>query len=147
MAVLEDCNPEKSALITLIHDNGEARVGDQDKVQATYINAKEAEKQAFTDQLSLLPKELAIKWQMYIEEYDQRNTPEGVVAKDADWLELAFEAKEKLDIGYKGAQNWLDNIEKALETESAKKIFATMKNSDFNDWYKNLKTMTYEKLS
>lgn len=138
LATLEECNPEKSALITLIHDNAETRTGDHDKVQSAYINTEEIEKKAFNDQLLLLPKKISNKWKEYINEYNQTSTPEGIVARDADLLELAFEAKEKLDTGYKGAKIWLNNIEKRLQTKSAKKIFLNMKKSDFNNWYKNI---------
>lgn len=146
LAAMEKCeNPDKVATILVIHENGEARIGDQNKVSARYFDKKEAEKNAFLDQLGGLGETIENKWKQYFEEFEERNTQEGVIAKDADWLETAFQAKEYSDLGYP-TQNWIDNVEKALETESAKKLLAEMKNTKFTDWWMDLKKMTYTKL-
>lgn len=146
LASMEGADPEKTASIVLIHDNGEARIGDQNKVSAKYFSVKAAEEKAFLDQLNCLDKKIKAKWKKYFKEYEERTTPEGIIAKDADWLEQAFSAKEYVDQGYKSAQNWIDNIEKALETKSAKMIMREMKKTEFSDWWMDLKKMTYEKL-
>ncbi len=142
----EGVNAERVASILIMHDNAETRVGDQHKVAARYFSKKEAEEKAFSDQLDNLGKELKLKWQSYFKEYKKRNTKEGIIAKDADWLETAFQAKEYFDLGYKDAKNWIDNVEKAVETESAKKIVKEMKKVEFTDWWSGLKKMTYKKL-
>ncbi|MDH4330568.1 MAG: HD domain-containing protein [Candidatus Moranbacteria bacterium] len=139
-------NPERVTTILVVHENGEARIGDQNKVSAKYYNKSEGENQAFRDQSNNLGEEIEKKWNIYFEEFENRNTPEGVIAKDADWLETAFQAKEYLDLGHKDAQNWIDNVEKSLETESAKKLLEEMKNTKFTEWWKDLKKMTYTKL-
>ncbi len=146
LAIMENANPERAATIVLFHDNGEARVGDQDKVAARYWSMKEAEKLALFEQLSFLPKKFQKKLENYHKQYATRNTKEGIIAKDADWLELAFQAKEYIDTGYQGARYWIKNIEEALETKSAKKILKEMKQADFNDWHQELQKMTYTKL-
>jgi len=147
LAVMEgDADPNKVVTILMIHDNGEARVGDQDKVAARYYSNSEGEQQAFIEQTELLAEVIQKKWQKYFLEFEKRTTREGIIAKDADWLEQAFQAKEYVDMGYKAAQNWIDNVAVAVETESAKKIIAEMKNVEFTDWFNGLKKMTYEKL-
>ncbi|MFA6928087.1 MAG: HD domain-containing protein [Patescibacteria group bacterium] len=147
LAVMEgDANPEKVAAMVLIHDNGEARVGDQNKVSARYFSVKDAEAEAFSDQLKNLGGEIEKKWQAYFNEFENRNTKEGIIAKDADWLETAFQAKEYVDVGFVFTEDWIKNVEKALETASAKKIIKEMKKTKFTDWWKGLKKMTYEKL-
>ncbi|MGW8185145.1 MAG: HD domain-containing protein [Candidatus Moraniibacteriota bacterium] len=146
LAVMEKCeNPEKVATILVVHENGEARIGDQNKVSARYYSKKEAEKNAFMEQLDGLGDVIENKWQQYFEEFEERKTQEGIIAKDADWLENAFQAKEYLDLGYP-TQNWIDNVEKAVETKSAKELIQEMKNTKFTDWWMDLKKMTYEKL-
>ncbi len=146
LAVMEGANPEKVVTMLMIHDNAETRIGDQDKVAARYYSNKEAERTAFVEQTELLHQSIRQKWKEYFDEYEDRTSKEGIVAKDADWLEQAFQAKEYVDSGYKAAQNWIDNVAEAVETESAKKIIAEMKNVEFTDWYKGLKRMTYKKL-
>jgi putative hydrolase of HD superfamily len=147
LAVMEgDANPEKVAVMILIHDNGEARVGDQNKVSARYFSVKDAEANAFSDQLKNLGGEIEKKWQAYFNEFENRNTKEGIIAKDADWLETAFQAKEYADVGFVFTEDWIKNVEKALETKSAKMIIKEMRKTKFTDWWKGLKKMTYEKL-
>lgn len=147
LASLEgDANPEKVVAMLIIHDNAEARIGDQDKIASRYIRKAEGEKNAFLDQLELLSGIIKEKWAAYYDEFEERNTKEGIVAKDADWLEMAFQAKEYLDLGFSSALDWIDNVEKAVETESAKKIVRELRTVKFTDWWKDLKTMTYTKL-
>jgi len=147
LAVMEgDANPNKVVTMLVIHDNAEARIGDRNKVSARYYSNGEAEEKAFNDQLDKLGEKIKQKWKKYYDEFEARNTKEGIIAKDADWLEQAFQAKEYIDLGYSSAQNWIDNVEKAVETESAKKIIAEMKKIKFTDWWSGLKKMTYKKL-
>jgi putative hydrolase of HD superfamily len=147
LAVMEgDANPEKVATILLIHDNAEARIGDQHKVGARYYSNREAEHKAFAEQLEDLGV-IKERWSAYFEEYEERNTKEGIIAKDADWLEMAFQAKEYIDCGYESASNWIANIEKALETKSAKLLIQEMKKTKFTDWWQDLKRMTHHKLT
>jgi putative hydrolase of HD superfamily len=147
LAVMERVkNPEKIAAMVLIHDNGEIRIGDHHKVSARYFDTKAAEHQAFSDQLNQVGDKISKKWQKYFNEFEQRNTRQSIIAKDADWLEQAFQAKEYVDLGYESAGDWINNVGKALETDSAKKIFEEMKNTKFTDWWQGLKKMTYKKL-
>lgn len=147
LAVMDgNANPEKVVSMLVIHDNGEARIGDQNKVSARYFSNGDEEAKAFFDQIKNLGNKIEQKWQKYFEEYNNRRTKEGIIAKDADWLEQAFQAKEYVDLGYTSAQDWINNVEKALETESAKKLFKEMKKTKFTDWWQGLKKMTYKKL-
>lgn len=147
LAVMEgDANPEKVVAMIMIHDNGEARIGDQHKVAARYFNTAAAEQKAFAEQLENLGQTIKNNWADYFKQFENRNTKEGIIAKDADWLETAFQAKEYLDLGYKGLGSWIDNTEKALETKSAKLLLAEMKKNKFTDWWQGLKKMTYKKL-
>jgi len=60
---------------------------------------------------------------------------------------MVFEARELEEQGYYKAHNWIENIEMTVETASAKKILRQMKKKSFCDWWKNLKKMTYTRLS
>lgn len=146
LASMEGVNPEKVATMLVIHDNAETRIGDQNKLAARYYSNKEAEHKAFEEQLQNLNSEIAAKWKKYFNEYEKRNTKKGIVARDADWLETAFQAKEYFDLGYKAAMDWISNVERALETKSAKEILKEMKKTEFTDWWQGLKKMTYKKL-
>lgn len=146
LADMEGADSEKTACINLIHDMPEARIRDQHKVAARYSNSKEARQKAFEEQIANLSKNIQKKWKNYDSEMGTRNTKEGIIAKDADWLEVALKSRELICLGYKGAQNWIDNVKKALETDSAKKLLAEIEKTDINDWWQGLKKMTYKKL-
>lgn len=145
LAVLEGADPYKAACMGLIHDNAEARVQDVHKVAARYVSAKEGEKQAFTEQVENLPDGVRKPFIELFDQYELRNTPEGIIAKDADWLETAFQARQYQELGHNTAEI-IENVEKALETDSAKELIASMKKSSFTDWWQGLKKMTYKKL-
>jgi 5'-deoxynucleotidase YfbR-like HD superfamily hydrolase len=68
-------------------------------------------------------------------QYEEKSTLEGQIAKDADYLEQAFQAKIYVEQGYSSAQNWIDNVGKALKTNAAKMIFDEMIISQSTDWW------------
>lgn len=147
LAVMEgDANPEKVAAMIMIHDNGEARIGDQHKVAARYFSNEKAEAAAFADQAKGLGGSIEKKWQAYFKEFENRQTKEGLIAKDADWLETAFQAKEYADIGFTFTSKWIENVSLALETKSAKLLIKEMRQTKFTDWWQGLKKMTYKKI-
>lgn len=148
LAFLEEADPEKTAAIVLFHDNGEIRVGDQHKVASRYFDISKAETKAFEAQMENLPEELQKRIISLRNEHEKRHTREGMVARDADWLETAVEAKEYEEQGFKIMRKWIANVKKALETESAKKLLEYIeKEEDFlNSWWQGLKKMTYRKL-
>lgn len=145
LAVLESSNnPERAAMMTLFHDNGKTRIGDQNKVTAKYMFKKEAEELAFADQIEGINKDLKNKLLAYVKEFEEKNTREAVIAQDADWLEQAFQAKEFYDLGNTGAMVWINNIEKALQTNTAKLLIKELKKTKFTDWWQGLMMMTYK---
>jgi putative hydrolase of HD superfamily len=148
LAYFEGANPEKAAAIALFHDNGEFRIGDQNKISARYINKKKAELEALTEQLTNLPVELRARISSLFSHFEERDTLEGIVARDADLIETALSAKAHVEQGYASAQNWIDNVSKALETQSAKEILNHINTQEnfVNSWWQGLKKMTFEKL-
>jgi len=138
LAKMEKADAEKATMIALLHDNAESRITDLHKVARRYIDTSISEKTAFKEQVADLPKEIGGLFNKYFLEYEDRKTAEAVIARDADLLETAFQAKEYLDLGYKVCQEWIDNVGKCIKTRSAKKIFKTMKKTNFADWWRPL---------
>ncbi len=68
------------------------------------------------------------------------NTDFGNIAKDADYLEMAFTAKEYIEIGYEGAWDWINNVGRALRTDSVKLLHAALIDTSSNEWWSGLKT-------
>ena len=130
--------PDRVCTMVVFHDIGEARVGDIHKIAKRYIQVAEA--QATQEQLEPLAKlgdEIFDLWN----QVENQNTPAGILAKDADMLEQAVMAKEYLEKGYVGAQRWIDNISKALQTESAKELLSTLETVNSYDWCLKLQSM------
>jgi len=131
---MEKINAEKAALIALFHDNDEARVGDANLIMKLYIEKSRAK--ASSDQIKKLPGQKEIKT-MY-EEWKKQKTPEAIVARDADWLELAIQAKSYLDSGNKLAKIWIKHAKTQLKTDLAKKLLNIIEKTNMDEWWKEM---------
>lgn len=121
LAKMEGADANKVATMLVWHDIAETRIGDMHKVALRYItNKKELEEKVMEEQFEWLAFKEEMK--QYFNEMDDRLTLEGKLAKDADYLEQAFQAKIYTEIGYQDAQERITNVGNALRTESAKKI-------------------------
>lgn len=128
-------NPYEVVTMAVFHDIGECRIGDIHKVANRYVEAHE--EQVVKDQLAPLEDgdELFSLWK----QTEERSSIPGVIAKDADYLEKAFTAKEYTEQGYNSAKDWMKNVEKHLQTKSAKELFKEMVKMTSTDWWDGLK--------
>ncbi len=132
-------DPLRVATMLVFHDIGEARIGDIHKVANRYISeAKEGE--AVADQTALLGDAGALIQKLW-NEVEEKGTPEGIIAKDADYLEAAFTAREYQVQGHTYALDWIKNVEKFLRTASAKKLLIALRTTDPHEWWQGLKKM------
>lgn len=136
---MEGVDANKVALMALFNDMHEARLNDLHKVGHRYIDFRKAEKKAFEEQVERLPKDIAKELKGNFLQFQSDSTKEGIVARDADLIECALQAKEYIDKGFKDAQDWLDNIRKHVKTNSAKKLLDSIEKGDSNSWWKGLK--------
>lgn len=142
LAHLEEVNVEKVMTMLLFHDNAETRIGDLNKVNQRYFsNKKEIELEAFTSQTKLLPPKIEKIIIKNFKELEEKKSPEALVAKDADYLEQAFQARLYQTQGYEGVSQWIINVEKALTTDSAKKLFEQMLKTSPYEWFRGLKKL------
>ena len=121
----------KVVLMCLFHDFPEARTGDHNYVNKRYVNVDE--KGALRDQVGALPFGDDII--ALTNEFNEDNTLEAQIARDADQLDLILELKEQQDLGNKYAKEWLFYAVKRLQTESAKKMAKEIMNTDSTDWW------------
>jgi putative hydrolase of HD superfamily len=141
LARIEGADPAKTVQMLLIHDNGEIRTNDANRIVDRYIDIDEAEKKAVKEQHVRLPEELEKEFNQLFEEYKGRKSKESICAKDADYLDMALTAKEYIDIGYKSCQDIVDNVKKALKTKTAKNLVKTIEETEFNEWWQGLKKL------
>lgn len=75
--------------------------------------------------------------------YEKKSDAVWIIAKDADYLEQAFQAKIYLEQWYSAAQDRITNVGNALKTESAKQLWEEMKtvhSTDRRQWLKKIPT-------
>lgn len=129
-------NPAEVAAMLVFHDMAECRTGDVHRVANRYV--KRNEEAAVKDQvknLGTIGKEIKKLW----DQVEHKNTKAGVIAKDADLLEMAVAAREYIEQGHTFAQDWINNISKALKTKSAKEMLDELCKTNPNDWWQGLK--------
>ena len=135
LAKLEGEDPYKVCSMLVFHDIAEVRTGDIHKVANRYV--KNDEERALKDQLNKLDfgEEILDLWK----QVEYKETKAGIVAKDADLLEMAFKAKQYIEQGHSSAIDWINNIKENIKTDSAKKILKQLKETNSTDWWKGLK--------
>jgi len=133
LAQMENANAEHAAVLALFHDIGEVRTGDEDWISRIYKNKDGAECAAFKAQIEELPMKPAIS--RIFEEFKERKTKEALIAKDADLLELAVQAKVYEESGFDGALTCVVGIREKITTASAKKILSILETSHMQDWW------------
>jgi putative hydrolase of HD superfamily len=136
LATLEGADPQQTATMCLFHDLHETRINDQHRMGKHYIQTKPAEEQVTKDQMARLPAETAAPLTQLITEYEQRQSPEAIIAKDADLLECLIQAREyQTQLGNANMQEWIDSNFAAIKTESAKRIATACLQTNPAEWW------------
>ncbi len=139
LAKLEKVDASKVIMMCLFHDVHETRTNDLHKVVQKYINLEEAGDKATQDQLEPLKDPIGEEIIDALSDLSDQESRESIVAKDADILECAMQAREYQVQGYEGAVDWLDRADAKLKCESSRKLLAILKVSDPGEWWKKLK--------
>jgi len=134
LATLEGINPGEVVCEALFHDNAEPRTGDQNKLNARYFDKTKGERRAFQDFIRRLPPTVEKSMLNYFDDFDRGESIRAKIVKDADLLQMAFQAKFYMSIGYKYTERWLLGVEQKLNTTSAKKIYQQLLNTEFYEW-------------
>jgi len=134
-----DCN--KVVKMCLFHDMEETRAGDQNWINKKYV--KVFEEEIRDDQVKELPHGGEIAELM--KEYDERQTMEAKIAKDADLLNQIFLLRDYEHRGFREAGRWLHHgeeseYEKIMSTDLAKEIAREAKEQSPHDWWQNFWT-------
>lgn len=128
--------PEEVCAMLVFHDIGECRIGDIHTIGKKYTKANE--EQAVKDQvhnMKDLGREIFKLWA----EVHHQTTPAGIIAKDADLLEMALTAKEYMERGYTSAEEWIKSIMPNLKTTTAQQLCQHLQQQSPNQWWKQIK--------
>ncbi len=138
LAKMEGVDPYKVLVMTLFNDIHEARISDLHKVAHRYLNVREAEKTAFVEQVANLDESMCKELTSLREEHDEQETPESIIARDADILECLIQAKEYTDLGFQSAKKFFKQAPDHLKTKSAKKLWNSTASWKSNTWWEKL---------
>ncbi len=138
LAHLEGVDPYKVVVMTLFNDIHEARINDLHKMGHYYIDFKDAERKVFKDQVKFLDEKIKLELECFRREYEDQQTKEGIVARDADILECLVQAKEYVEHGYPGAQKFFNRAPGYLKTKTAKKMWQQIKSWDPSSWWQEV---------
>jgi putative hydrolase of HD superfamily len=126
-----DADAYKITLMCLFHDFHEARTGDHNYVNKKYVRVDEDK--AVQD----LSKDLPFGDDIIslTREFNEGDSLEARISRDADQLDLILELKEQLDLGNKSAKDWLGYTLKRLQTEGAKRLAEEAMHTTYTDWW------------
>lgn len=128
-------DPNLVATMILFHDMHEVRTGDTDLVQKRYSQVDEQSAACEqSDGLGAAGETILQMWR----EVDERATRAGVIAKDAEVLEMAFTARELVVRGNPDAQKWIDSSIARIETKSGQQLLAIVNDFDPCEWWKRI---------
>ena len=124
--------------MALVHDVAETRTSDLSYVQKVYVKADEA--RAADD---MFRDTIVADYRQIIEDYERRDSIEAKIVKDADNLDIDLELKEIEELGSKLPGKWSEKNRKfvrdeKLYTESAKKLWDEIQNSDPSSWHRHM---------
>lgn len=142
LASLEGADPGRVAALCLMHDVHETRIGDIPSVGRSYVTT--AKPQAVTkDQASVMPTEVAELLQALTSEYEDTETIEARLAKDADKIETLMQAREYAAQGY-ATEPWSDTSIQALRTEAGKQLAQAIVAGDPHSWWSTFASSYHE---
>ncbi|UQA94558.1 HD domain-containing protein [Streptomyces halobius] len=133
LAMMEGADPAKVALMCLFHDTQETRVGDIPHIGRRYLEAASNEK-VTADQVSAAHPAVVSGVQRVVDEYENGDSLEVVVAHDADKLECLVQAVEYREQGCSIVQNWIDTSLASLKTASAQALAEAALNMSSIEW-------------
>jgi len=108
------------ALMCLFHDLHEARTTDLHRVAKRYVGLEDSETGVLAEQVGRISAAEEIV--RLHREFHEGSSLAARLARDADRLELAFQAIEYVEVGVKGALEWARDIERRLETQAGKAL-------------------------
>lgn len=115
----------------LFHDLPEGRTSDLNYVHQKYAETRPDA--VITDLEKNLPFGNDIR--TIIDEYEQRQSKEAQLAKDADQLEWILSLKEEMDTGNAKAGEWITSAVKRLKTEVAQKLAEKIMLTSSDHWW------------
>lgn len=133
LAMMEGADPARVALLCTFHDTQETRVGDIPWIGRRYIDVAKNE-DVTADQVADAHPAVANGIKAIVDEYENSDSLEALVAHDADKLECMIQGLEYLQQGYPAAQEWVDSTSAKLKTPSALALAEAAQTMSLAEW-------------
>ncbi|CAL9380343.1 hypothetical protein SUDANB106_01056 [Streptomyces sp. enrichment culture] len=133
LAMMEGADPAKVALLCTFHDTQETRVGDIPWIGRRYLRAASNE-EVTADQVADAHPAVAEGIRAVVHEYENGESLEVLVARDADKLECVIQGLEYLEQGYPNAREWVDSTRAKLKTPSAQALAEAAEGMSITEW-------------
>ncbi|MFE7870654.1 HD family hydrolase [Micromonospora humida] len=121
LAAMEGADPARVSMLCVLHDTQETRITDIPHIAKSYLTAA-PNTTVTADQVAACPPAVADLVNAAVAEYEAGETPEAIVARDADKLECLVQAVEYRHQGIDNVQRWIDSSRAALKTASAHRL-------------------------
>ncbi|WFE92677.1 HD domain-containing protein [Micromonospora sp. WMMD987] len=121
LAAMEGADPARVSMLCVLHDTQETRITDIPHIARRYLTAA-PNTTVTADQVAACPPAVADLVNAAVAEYEAGETPEAIVARDADKLECLVQAVEYRHQGIDNVQRWIDSSRAALKTTSAHRL-------------------------
>ena len=115
----------------ILHDLPEARTGDMNYVNKKYVQVDEAKAVRELTQSVFFGDDI----KQAIDEFNARQTPESLAARDADQIALILQLKEYGDLGNKYSDEWIKYAMQRLATEEGRKLAGRIIQTDSSHWW------------
>ncbi|MGW0282593.1 HD domain-containing protein [Streptomyces sp. NPDC003236] len=137
IARLEGADPAQAAYLAVWHDSQETRTGDVNHLGKKYVTGEADPRDITADQTAHFPEDLARAVRDLVAEYEAKETPEAVCARDADKLECMIQGIEYKAQGHENAQRWIDNSRGRIVTRSGQALADAVLSTGSLDWLRN----------
>lgn len=132
----EGVDREKLLSMCLLHDIPEARTGDLNYVNKTYVHADE--EKAIHHLAANLPFGEDIR--DLLEEFREEKTLEARLAHDADQLAFLVNLKALHDTGKRGPLKWMETVQERLTTDLGKALAKSLFETEWDAWWQEAYT-------
>ena len=133
LAVMEGADPAKVALMGVLHDTQETRVGDIAYIGRRYLKAAD-NRDVTDDQTAGAPAAVREALAAFVDEIESYETKEAIIHRDADKIECLFQAIEYREAGNVNMRIFIDNMLASLQTRSAIAVATEALRSNSQRW-------------
>ncbi|MFD7379122.1 HD domain-containing protein [Streptomyces mirabilis] len=137
IAKLEGADPARAAFLAVWHDTGETRTGDVNHLGKKYTAGEADPRDITADQVTGMPGILAEALTELVAEYEAKDSPEAICARDADKLECMIQGIEYKAQGHENAQRWIDNSRGRIVTKAGNALADAVLKTGSLDWLRS----------